>query len=423
MSGIEVLSFIASIAQLARYVNNIKEFIQEIYGQVQSGPQGLEQRLDQLDRVLDTVRQIEQNSLFHTPSIGRHLEAIVVQVESLQAVFGRLRTRKPQTTWRKYWNAYTETRAEKQIFVIFAKLEEEKGTLQLSMTEVNGTLLSRTNSDLAQSSSTIQHTHGDVQEVLSRSAGMTRRLENLSKRLPMLTREVDAMHCSRGTSQNQVEVEEHRINATNGASARAQEGHVPIREVDCLQDVEPQWSSEAASRVHRGTGILVTLETLESAASLATSANPPIPPQFESHTPLLNDGNSALSLEQEHRSLPFVSPSTPSVASSLMSSFHPRSSSAARTPSVSIPSIPSPSTSSSSRTSHLTSSTQSGHCYIENISSTDASQLNGDLGACDRGSRHHRHEHNKATNGGRQINGNMELDGRFARSFWRGRDV
>lgn len=267
MSGIEVLSFIASIAQLARYVSNIKEFIQEIYGQVQSGPQGLEQRLDQLDRVLDTVRQIEQNSLFHTPSIGRHLEAIVVQVESLQAVFGRLRTRKPQTTWRKYWNAYTETRAEKQIFVIFAKLEEEKGTLQLSMTEVNGTLLSRTNSDLAQSSSTIQHTHGNVQEVLSRSAGMARRLENLSKRLPMLTREVDAMHCSRGTSQNQVEVVEHGINATNSASARAQEGRVPIREVDCLQDVEPQWSNEAASRVHRGTGIVATLETLGNYSS------------------------------------------------------------------------------------------------------------------------------------------------------------
>lgn len=267
MSGIEILSFVASIAQLARYVNNIKEFIQEIYGQVQSGPQGLEQKLDQLDRVLDTVRQIEKNSLFHTPSIGRHLKAIVIQVESLQAIFGRLRTRKQQTTWRKYWNAYTETRIIKQIFVIFVKLEEEKSTLQLSMTEVNGTLLSRTNSDLAQSSSTIQHTHGDVQEVLSRSAGMTRRLENLSKQLPMLTREVDAMHCSQGTSHNQAGVVEHGINATNDASARAQEGYIPIREVDCLQDMEPQWSNEAASRVHRGTGIVAALETLGSHSS------------------------------------------------------------------------------------------------------------------------------------------------------------
>lgn len=186
----EVVGFIASVAQITSYVISIKELVREIYSKVQSGSRGLDQRLEQLDRVLDTVRVIGKNSLFHTPSIKRHLEAIKAHVESLQNIFIRLKTKELQTAVRKLWNAYTEIRAEKQIFIIFTKLEEEKSTLQLSMTEVNAKLFSR------------------------------------------------------GTFQDQVEIE---VNAINDGSAQAQEGQERIRQVDSSQETEPQWPNEATS--------------------------------------------------------------------------------------------------------------------------------------------------------------------------------
>lgn len=276
MSGIEVVGLLASIAQLAHYVKNIREFILQICAQVQSGSRGLEQRLDQLDRVLDTVREIEKNSFFHTPSIGRHLKAIVAQVESLQTVLVRLKARKPQATLRKFWNAYTEIRAEKQICTIFTKLEEEKSTLQLSMTEVNATLSSRTNTDLAQHSFTIQDTRGHVQEVLSCSVGIARQLENLSERLSMATSEADTVHFSRTTSHNQVDVIENGTDASAiNASGRVQKGNVRIQEVEALQEIEPQLSNEAAIEtelVH-----LTTDTTIETMGSLLQQSFFPLP--------------------------------------------------------------------------------------------------------------------------------------------------
>lgn len=139
-----MVGFIASITQIVSYVIATKELIQAIYSKVQTGSRELEQRLRQLDRLVETIRAIAKNSLFHTPSIKSHLKAIEPHVESLRIIFGRLRQKKLQTTiGRKLWNAYTEIRAEKQICIIFTKLEEEKSALQLSMSEVSATLLSQ----------------------------------------------------------------------------------------------------------------------------------------------------------------------------------------------------------------------------------------------------------------------------------------
>lgn len=241
MSGIEIVGLLASIAQLAHYVQNIREFLQEIRIQVRSGSRSLEQRLDQLDRVLDTVREIEKNPSFHTPSIGRHLKAIVVQIESLQTVLGRPRTSKQQVTWRKFLNAYKEIRAEKQICIIFTKLEEEKSTLQLSMTEVHAKLSIRT----------------------------------ISEQHPMATSEVQMVHSSRSASQDQADVTENGINATNDASAQVQEELEKIHEVDALQGIEPQRSHEASRRTelnHCGTGTISTNETQGSYSDIPFSS-------------------------------------------------------------------------------------------------------------------------------------------------------
>lgn len=381
MSGIEVISLIASVTQLTRYVINIREFIQEVSGQVQSGPQGLEQLLGQLDRVLDTVREIEENTLFHTPSIERHLEAIVVQVESLQTVLGKLGSKKPQSTWKKYWKAYIRIRAKKQIFAIFTKIEEEKTTLQLSMTRLNATISSRTNSDLSQNLLTTQDTYGAVQEIRLLAVGKNRQLESLIERL---SREGDSVPFSQGTFQNPGDVMEMGIVSTIDDSAQAQGECAEIPEDEVSQDPGAQCSIESArvtELVPYGSGTKATIKP--------HGIHPEIP------LPLLVQPRNQFN----HTAIE----STASLTLSTNPTIHPTS--------APTPSLPSSGTSSSSRTSSSSlSSLRAGHDYNKNESSNGGMQMNGDVGACGQGFRLHRYDGNKAMDGGKQINGNTSVD-------------
>ena len=138
MSGIEILGVLASTGQLLSYSFKITRSLNEIYQRVQDAPKRISQHSIQIKQLISTTELIQEQQVLQTAPILTHINATLVQAESLCAILEQLTEDYSRGSIRRYWKILTATK-EKEILANFDRLEKEKSALILciSVTQID----------------------------------------------------------------------------------------------------------------------------------------------------------------------------------------------------------------------------------------------------------------------------------------------
>lgn len=136
MSGVEALGILASVIQITQFAISITSTIAEIYGTVQAAPARVQQGLEQLQRLLDTINIIEQNCTIQTERVEAHLSALLTYARTLHVMLSKLAL-SFMKSFKRYLKVWLGNQEERLIIEQFDKIEKEKTALILSILEVH----------------------------------------------------------------------------------------------------------------------------------------------------------------------------------------------------------------------------------------------------------------------------------------------
>jgi hypothetical protein len=156
MSGLEVIGALASAAQLAAYAVKAAAFISDIYDRLKHAPQRIEEHAHQIQRLIDIIIYIKDNSSLHTTLVFEQLECTIIQAGSLRELLVKVLGQYTQPSLRlRYWKVL-KGKKERQILVALQRLEREKTQLSLCLTAAQSEILQevqrevrRTESDMS----------------------------------------------------------------------------------------------------------------------------------------------------------------------------------------------------------------------------------------------------------------------------------
>ena len=152
MSGIEAVGLLASVSQLATYTINICTLISEIYHKIQNAPKIIQERIQQLEELIVTTRQIKNRALLHTENISAHIQSTLHHAKVLYTTLDKVKQDYLcSNLLRRYWKILKGDR-EKEILASFKRLEQEKSALLLNISVVHTDLLGNIQGNLELSS-------------------------------------------------------------------------------------------------------------------------------------------------------------------------------------------------------------------------------------------------------------------------------
>ena len=133
MSGIEILGVLASAGQLVSYSFKLTRSLNDIYQRVQDAPKRISQHSLQIKQLINTTEFIQEQQVLHTALVLTHVNATLVQADSLCTTLGQLTEDYSRGSFRRFWKILTATK-EKEILANFERLEKEKIALILCIT-------------------------------------------------------------------------------------------------------------------------------------------------------------------------------------------------------------------------------------------------------------------------------------------------
>ena len=142
MSGIEIVGLLASAGQLLSYSFKITRSLNEIYQRVQDAPKRISQLSIQIKQLINTTQLIQERQVLQTALVLTHINATLVQAESLCTILEQLTEDYSRGSIRRYWKILTATK-EKEILANFDRLEKEKSALHLCISVAQIDLVDR----------------------------------------------------------------------------------------------------------------------------------------------------------------------------------------------------------------------------------------------------------------------------------------
>lgn len=140
MAGVEALGITAAVLQLTQQVFVIVSTLGEIYGTVQDAPAKLRDGAEQLTRLVEITKGIEESKLFETDSVQAQLNAVVSRAKAIQNSITDLKAQSKGTA-KRYLRVIAGNIKEKKLIGHFQQLEKEKTALMLAISSVHASLL------------------------------------------------------------------------------------------------------------------------------------------------------------------------------------------------------------------------------------------------------------------------------------------
>lgn len=171
MSGLEAIGIVASILQIAQYAISITSTVSEIYGTVNDSPAKIREGLEQLKRLVVTVKLVTASEALQSEDVQIHVVAILDRVRKLHAALDKL-VAEPPKSLKRYWKVAIGNTTENRVFDSFVQLEKDKTALTLSLTANQMSLtgsVQRDVSRLVEELPSIQAIYREIERALSLS--------------------------------------------------------------------------------------------------------------------------------------------------------------------------------------------------------------------------------------------------------------
>jgi hypothetical protein len=157
MTGIEVIGIAAAVLQLTQQAFSIISALGEVYGTVRDAPAKLRDGAEQLKRLVEITKVIEDNKSFETDAVQAQLSAVIDRTRAIQNLITKLKLLSKRTA-KRYLRVATGNIKEKEMVEHFQQLEKEKTALMLAITSVHASLFDGT-------SSKVDDMHQNVQQL------------------------------------------------------------------------------------------------------------------------------------------------------------------------------------------------------------------------------------------------------------------
>ena len=149
MSGAEVFGVVAGASQLAVYIARISASIAEIYRHVHNAPKRIQEYTEQIRKLLDITKIIQDHGLLQRRDISIHLFSTIDQAKLLSETLTRLKKHYIDSrSLKRYWKILKGDR-EREILASFVRLEQEKVALLLCMSVAHTDLLADIQNNLS----------------------------------------------------------------------------------------------------------------------------------------------------------------------------------------------------------------------------------------------------------------------------------
>jgi hypothetical protein len=130
----EVLSGLASSAQLVAYVVKAAAFLSDLYERLENAPDRIRQDANHAKRLIEIILQIKETRSLHTTFVFAQLEHTISQACSLRDLLVKVLGQYTHPSLRsRYWKVLKGKR-EKEILLALQNLEREKTVLSLCLT-------------------------------------------------------------------------------------------------------------------------------------------------------------------------------------------------------------------------------------------------------------------------------------------------
>jgi len=157
MTGIEAIGIAAAVLQLTQQAISIVSTLGEIYGTVRDAPVKLRDGAEQLNRLVEITKVIDENKSFETDAVQAQLSAVVDRTKIIQNLIAEVKLSSKRTA-KRYLRVVTGNVKEKRMIEHFQQLEKEKTALVLAITSAHAGLFDGT-------SSKVDDIHQDVQQL------------------------------------------------------------------------------------------------------------------------------------------------------------------------------------------------------------------------------------------------------------------
>jgi hypothetical protein len=130
----EVVSGLASSAQLLTYVVKAAAFLSDLYESLKNAPDRIRQDANHVKRLIEIILHIKETRSLHTTLVCTQLEHTISQACSLRDLLVKVLGQYTHPSFRsRYWKVLKDKR-EKQILLALKNLEREKTGLSLCLT-------------------------------------------------------------------------------------------------------------------------------------------------------------------------------------------------------------------------------------------------------------------------------------------------
>jgi hypothetical protein len=133
----EILGVAASVVQIAQLSLSLVTSLTSLFNSIRGAPGIMQARLDQVRTLIEVSRQIESLPQLQTPKIATILSTCLRESESLRARIQDLVTETKDSKLKKLSNTIGGLLMEKNIIGILQRLEEEKTSLILCITQID----------------------------------------------------------------------------------------------------------------------------------------------------------------------------------------------------------------------------------------------------------------------------------------------
>jgi hypothetical protein len=133
----EILGVAASVVQIAQLSLSLVTSLTSLFNSIRGVPGIMQARLDQVRTLIEISRQIESLPQLQTLKIATILSTCLRESESLRARIQDLVTETKDSKLKKLSNTIGGLLMEKNIIGILQRLEEEKTSLILCITQID----------------------------------------------------------------------------------------------------------------------------------------------------------------------------------------------------------------------------------------------------------------------------------------------
>ncbi|KAL6720762.1 hypothetical protein ACLMJK_002687 [Lecanora helva] len=143
MSGADIVGVLASTAQLATYAINITSAVLDLYRRIQNAPKQLQQKVSEINSLIDITKLIKYHELLQTDIIKHHVLCTLEKAQRLLEALEKLKKRVSQGFLRRFWIIVIKN-TDKEVIECFERLDCEKIALlmcvQVAQTSILGNI-------------------------------------------------------------------------------------------------------------------------------------------------------------------------------------------------------------------------------------------------------------------------------------------